>query len=252
MWWSGKECEEELTGTELKPELSFDTTKLDEQWTRACQLFESAEAEKPSWEEFLEAVSLASSRAFRVDESHGEGMVPLADLFNNAVDGEHVHVEDADADDDQGGDENQQDEHEEEEEEDDDNGDENGSHEDELRNAEQSDAAEASYVLIDDESEEEAVTDGGDEEEEEEEEDDDDDESDNPHHGCAGCAERAQGRRGMLTVTLVRQVEAGNEVFNTFDKQGNAALLHKYGYCDTLASKYTGLHHASSSHLRHL
>lgn len=34
-------------------------------------------------QEYLQASSLASSRAFYVDEHHGECLVPLADLFNH-------------------------------------------------------------------------------------------------------------------------------------------------------------------------
>ena len=41
---------------------------------------------------FLAAASLVASRAFHVDDAHGQGLVPVADLFNHAG-GEHVHFE---------------------------------------------------------------------------------------------------------------------------------------------------------------
>ena len=37
----------------------------------------------PSAEEYLAASTLSSSRAFRVDEVHGEGLLPLCDLLNH-------------------------------------------------------------------------------------------------------------------------------------------------------------------------
>jgi len=43
---------------------------------------------------FLAAASLVASRAFHVDDAHGQGLVPVADLFNHAGGGgEHVHFE---------------------------------------------------------------------------------------------------------------------------------------------------------------
>jgi hypothetical protein len=48
---------------------------------------------------FLEAASLVASRAFHVDDASGQGLVPVADLFNHAGGGdEHVHFEDGDED----------------------------------------------------------------------------------------------------------------------------------------------------------
>jgi hypothetical protein len=50
---------------------------------------------------FLEAASLVASRAFHVDDASGQGLVPVADLFNHAGgEDEHVHFEDGDEDDD--------------------------------------------------------------------------------------------------------------------------------------------------------
>ena len=41
----------------------------------------AGELPAPTLEEFLRAVSLVSSRAFLVDEHHGDSMVPVADMY---------------------------------------------------------------------------------------------------------------------------------------------------------------------------
>ena len=61
---------------------------------------------------FLSAASLVASRAFQVDSTSGQGLVPIADLFNHrggVAGGEHVHFtsgegDDEDADSDSNGD----------------------------------------------------------------------------------------------------------------------------------------------------
>ena len=61
---------------------------------------------------FLSAASLVASRAFQVDSTSGQGLVPIADLFNHRggfAGGEHVHFtsgegDDEDADSDSNGD----------------------------------------------------------------------------------------------------------------------------------------------------
>lgn len=50
---------------------------------------------------FLSAASLVASRAFHVDDTAGQGLAPVADLFNHrGGGGEHVHFEENDDDDD--------------------------------------------------------------------------------------------------------------------------------------------------------
>lgn len=46
---------------------------------------------KMSLEAWMKAASLVTSRAFQVDEYHGESLVPFADLFNHRPENEHVH-----------------------------------------------------------------------------------------------------------------------------------------------------------------
>ena len=54
---------------------------------------------KHTLEAYMEAASLAASRAFYIGEECGEALVPWADMFNHKTDGEHVHVLGADDDD---------------------------------------------------------------------------------------------------------------------------------------------------------
>ncbi|KAJ1959073.1 hypothetical protein IWQ62_004758, partial [Dispira parvispora] len=46
-----------------------------------------------SLERFMWATILVNSRAFQVDNYHGDAMVPFADIFNHLTGGEHVHLE---------------------------------------------------------------------------------------------------------------------------------------------------------------
>ena len=83
---------------------------------------------KHTLEAYMEAASLAASRAFFIGEECGEALVPWADMFNHKTDGEHVHVLGADDDDDDG---EEEDESEEDESEDEENEEENEENEEE-------------------------------------------------------------------------------------------------------------------------
>jgi SET domain-containing protein 6 len=190
-------------------------------------------------EHYAAAASLVASRAFGVDSSHGEGMVPLADAFNHkaaavalsaayAVHG--ASSSDEEEEEEEKGSAEGDEEEEEEEEEDASGSDEGGEH-----------AASA-------EGEEGAAPD-------EDEADDDDEEDD--EDWAAALAEgvlrpggappsflgvtSANGlhlalemaiveRRGALVVVAPSAVAAGAEVHNTYGELGNAALVHKYGF----------------------
>jgi hypothetical protein len=49
-----------------------------------------------SFERFQQCSSVVACRYFYVDCSHGDAMVPLADVFNHRTDGEHIHLISAD------------------------------------------------------------------------------------------------------------------------------------------------------------
>lgn len=68
--------------------------------------------------------------------------------------------------------------------------------------------------------------------------DDEDDEPDYDQTQCGTCEARRASRHGCLSIALVRPAAEGEELFNTFGEQGNAALLHKYGFCE-LDNAYT-------------
>ena len=53
-------------------------------------------AEEAHARDYMEAASLAASRAFFIGDECGEAFVPWADMFNHKTDGEHVHVLGAD------------------------------------------------------------------------------------------------------------------------------------------------------------
>ena len=72
---------------------------------------------KHTLEAYMEAASLAASRAFFIGEECGEALVPWADMFNHKTDGEHVHVLGADDDDEDDEEEDESEEEESEEEE---------------------------------------------------------------------------------------------------------------------------------------
>ncbi|KAA8491480.1 hypothetical protein FVE85_2495 [Porphyridium purpureum] len=46
-----------------------------------------------SFNEFKNAATIVASRAFYVDSTHGDALVPVADMFNHASGREHVHIE---------------------------------------------------------------------------------------------------------------------------------------------------------------
>ena len=97
---------------------------------------------KHTLEAYMEAASLAASRAFFIGEECGEALVPWADMFNHKTDGEHVHVLGADDDGDDGDeeeDESEEDESEEDESEEDESEDEENEEENEENEEEEED-----------------------------------------------------------------------------------------------------------------
>ena len=94
---------------------------------------------KHTLEAYMEAASLAASRAFYIGEECGEALVPWADMFNHKTDGEHVHVLGADDDDedDEEEDESEEEESEEEESEEEESEEENEENEEDEENEEE-------------------------------------------------------------------------------------------------------------------
>ena len=167
----------ELEGTELHASVAQDREFMTQDYEEVVRPFfahvmADSGSPPPSRASFFDAASLVASRAFRVDDEHGDGMVPLADMFNHRTDGETIRIY---------GDEEAQ--------------------------------------------EDDALIVAG---------------------GCAGACKggctascevavtRARRREALdsLAIIAVQPLRAGDEVFNTFGTHGNAALLHKYGFCE--------------------
>ena len=166
-----EEVERELLlGTELEDMVETDETLMRQDFEQHLKpLVDKHPArfapELHSFSKFKAAASLVSSRAFRVTSEHGDGMVPVADMFNHRTLGEHVHVTGPD--------------------------DESSSEDSEEASGEASGEAAAPE----------------------------------PEPKVAGADE-------FLTIEVVKAIGKGEEVFNTFGEHGNAALLHKYGFCE--------------------
>ena len=94
IFWSSEDVEL-LAGTEMEEMLDTDLALMRQDYDESVApiLKRHPELDGPgmSFEAFQRAASLVASRAFYVDSAHGEGMVPLADMFNHRTGKEHVH-----------------------------------------------------------------------------------------------------------------------------------------------------------------
>ncbi|XP_019195227.1 PREDICTED: ribosomal lysine N-methyltransferase 3 isoform X2 [Ipomoea nil] len=94
--WSLSEINSLLAGTELHKIIKEDKVLIHEDWKECIQpLLDNASLglnlEGFGIEEYFAAKSLIASRSFQIDDYHGFGMVPLADLFNHKTGAEDVH-----------------------------------------------------------------------------------------------------------------------------------------------------------------
>ncbi|KAK6287193.1 hypothetical protein POUND7_013372, partial [Theobroma cacao] len=94
--WTLEEVDSLLCGTELHETVKEDQALLYEDWKEnILPIVYSAPLKLSpssfSVEEYFAAKSLITSRSFEIDEYHGSGMVPLADLFNHKTGAEDVH-----------------------------------------------------------------------------------------------------------------------------------------------------------------
>ncbi|CAO2167246.1 unnamed protein product [Urochloa humidicola] len=106
--WPADEAERLLAGTELDKIVKQDREFLCEDWKECIEpLISSGDMDAHpndfSLDKYFSAKTLVSSRSFQIDDYHGFGMVPLADLFNHKTDGEHVHFTSASDDSDSDG-----------------------------------------------------------------------------------------------------------------------------------------------------
>ncbi|XP_057539306.1 uncharacterized protein LOC130817555 isoform X2 [Amaranthus tricolor] len=94
--WSLDDIDRFLCGTELHQTVKEDKTLIYEDWKESIlPLIHSTEfsldANSFGVEDYFAAKSLVASRSFQIDDYHGCGMVPLADLFNHKTGAEDVH-----------------------------------------------------------------------------------------------------------------------------------------------------------------
>ncbi|XP_073039963.1 ribosomal lysine N-methyltransferase 3 isoform X2 [Primulina eburnea] len=94
--WSLAEIDSLLCGTEIHKIVKEDKALVYQDWKECIKpLLGSASLKlNPDFfsvDEYLAAKSLIASRSFQIDEYHGYGMVPLADLFNHKTAAEDVH-----------------------------------------------------------------------------------------------------------------------------------------------------------------
>lgn len=156
-------------------------------------------------DQFFLAFAWVTSRAFEVDKFHGNSLVPIADMFNHKTDGEHVHIEGA-------------------------------------SNSEESDESESSWGI-------------------ENPEDDGmigmpktlpDSDTHRRHNGRdhdGFAVDRLQDDKdesdNNLRIVCVRDVEANEEIFNTFGQKTSAILYLNYGFTEESNSYETALVHRS-------
>ncbi|KAJ6364885.1 hypothetical protein OIU76_029792 [Salix suchowensis] len=94
--WSLDEVELLLRGTELHKIVKEDKALIYEDWKESIlplldSLPSNIDPKNFSVEQYFAVKSLIASRSFEIDDYHGFGMVPLADLFNHKTGAEDVH-----------------------------------------------------------------------------------------------------------------------------------------------------------------
>ncbi|CAK7344749.1 unnamed protein product [Dovyalis caffra] len=94
--WSLDEVDQLLRGTELHKIVKEDKALIYEDWKESIlPLLDSLPSNiDPKFfrvDQYFAAKSLIASRSFEIDDYHGFGMVPLADLFNHKTGAEDVH-----------------------------------------------------------------------------------------------------------------------------------------------------------------
>ncbi|PIN03948.1 N-methyltransferase [Handroanthus impetiginosus] len=188
--WSLPEIDSFLSGTELHKTVKEDKALVYQDWKECIKpLLDSDSFElNPKFftvDEYFAAKSLVASRAFEVDEYHGFGMVPLADLFNHKTAAEDVH-----------------------------------------------------FTSVSSSSESDSDSENG-KRDANDEKDGDDEAFASDSHSKTGAfdgsdLELATSGDDMtsMEMIIVKDVKAGDEVFNTYGSLGNAALLHRYGFTE--------------------
>lgn len=195
--WTLDEVDSLLIGTELHKAIKEDKAIIYEDWKEnILPLIDSSlQNLDPCFfgvEEYFAARSLIASRSFQIDDYHGSGMVPLADLFNHKTGAEDVHFTNVSSD----------------HESDDDADEENGTtdvhaytgNDEQINEDGDSDKNESASAVADESNSESSLV--------------------------------SRDDSMALEMIMIKDVKAGAEVFNTYGLVGNAALLHRYGFTE--------------------
>ncbi|KAM7259488.1 hypothetical protein ACFE04_015229 [Oxalis oulophora] len=199
MVWTLDQVDHFLRGTELHKTIKEDKGHIFEDWKEnILPLIESLPSNiDPNFfgvEQYFAAKSLIASRSFEIDDYHGFGMVPLADLFNHKTADEDVHFTSTPY------------------------------HNESDSDADNSD--EDSETSQDNSNEDSSPTNAADENSR-----DSVDKNSSKDHEL-DHATYSGNDPNMLEMILVKDVKLGAEVFNTYGIMGNAALLHRYGFTE--------------------
>ncbi|KAG8380641.1 hypothetical protein BUALT_Bualt06G0036900 [Buddleja alternifolia] len=94
--WSLPEIDSLLSGTEIHKTVKEDKALVYQDWKECIKPLLGSDsfelnADFFTVDEYFAAKSLIASRSFQIDDYHGTGMVPLADLFNHKTAAEDVH-----------------------------------------------------------------------------------------------------------------------------------------------------------------
>jgi len=199
--WTADEVDTLLAGTELHKVVEEDMELLHEDWKESIAPLTTLDPiEFPrdwfSVDQYFAAKTVVGSRAFEIDDYHGSGMVPLADLFNHKTAAEDVHFtlvpNDYSTDT---------------------NNPEASYSDEECNTRSSSDISDDVYSEADTGLSQSL--------------------NGNDSNGIKGtCFSSAGSSSEVLEMILVKDVKEGNEVFNTYGTLSNAALLHRYGFTE--------------------
>ncbi|XXG86887.1 hypothetical protein AAC387_Pa11g1709 [Persea americana] len=214
--WSLEEVDSFLLGTELHKIVKEDRTLLYEDWKECIlPLIESGPLKlNPNCfgvEQYFAAKTLVTSRSFEIDDYHGFGMVPLADLFNHKTGAENVHITSIASNSEFGNDSDSDNDS------DNDNDNECNIIDNEMPSSEDLGTG-SDHILSHLQP------------------------STNSSNAVAGLDSldangvyssfAAANDPMVLEMIVVKEVKEGDEVFNTYGLMGNAALLHRYGFTE--------------------
>ncbi|KAK9095889.1 hypothetical protein Sjap_021386 [Stephania japonica] len=198
--WEVGEIDEFLVGTELHKTMKEDKALIYEDWKECILPLLSSGPQKLEpksfgYDQYVAAKSLVTSRSFEIDDYHGFGMVPLADLVNHKTGAENVHFTSVSSDSGSDNDQNIEDQ--------------NGHYDDYSDNLSTEDLPSeinGSPTVFTGET-----------------------------YGNGNNMEHASSFEddpSVLEMIIVKGVKSGDEVFNTYGAMGNAALLHRYGFTE--------------------